>query len=139
MINCDLLKLSFVWNFHNKKMCTVQPSFFWYWKISLYNKNCGNIQFFSSNKQFKYYLIRFFVTSYISSQTTEYSQQKIVVLQNDVFSVAVFCLPRRLQDVLQDAFKTSSGCLCVSCLEDVFKTYLEVVLRAYLEDFFKLS
>ena len=32
----------------------------------------------------------------------------------DVFSVTIFCLPRRLQNVLQDVFKTF--------LQDIFKT-----------------
>ena len=34
----------------------------------------------------------------------------------DVFSVTIFRLPRRLQDVLQDVFKTSSRRLCKTSL-----------------------
>ena len=54
----------------------------------------------------------------------------------DVFSVTVFHLPRRLQDVLQDVFKTSLQdvlegveLLCWKRVEDVFKTCLEEVLK----------
>ena len=61
----------------------------------------------------------------------------------DVFTITIFRLPRRLQDVLHDVFKTASRCLCKTSsrrlqdvledkkllrwrrVEDVFKTCLE--------------
>ena len=49
-----------------------------------------------------------------------------------VFSVTIFCLPRRLEDVLKTSWKTKN---CYA--EDVLKTCLEEVLRTCLEDFLK--
>ena len=59
----------------------------------------------------------------------------------DVFSAAIFCLPRHLENALQDVFKTSS-----SRLEDVMENEKlllwrrpEDVLRTCVEDVFKKS
>ena len=46
----------------------------------------------------------------------------------DVFSVTFFCLPRRLEDILQDVLQThleDSWKRLARCLEDVFKTSLK--------------
>ena len=63
-------------------------------------------------------------------------------LQN-VFSVTILLLPRRLEDIFKDILKTSwktrnchQGAL-MKCLEDVFKTCLEDVLKTCLEDILK--
>ena len=67
-----------------------------------------------------------------------------------VFSVAFFCLPRRLQDVLKTSckyvLKTSwkmKDCyaedVLKTCVEDVLKTYLEDFLKTCLEDILKIS
>ena len=65
----------------------------------------------------------------------------------DVFSVTIFHLPRRLQDVLQDVFNTSSQDVLEDeklirwrSVEDVLKTSLENVLKTkncYAEDVLK--
>ena len=51
-----------------------------------------------------------------------------------VFSVAIFCLPRHLKDVLKTSWRHLA-----KRLEDVLKTCLEDVLKTYLEDVFKTS
>ena len=43
MIKCNLLKLSFVLNFHNEKACRIKPNIFWYSKIRLCNKIKKNV------------------------------------------------------------------------------------------------
>ena len=53
-----------------------------------------------------------------------------------VFSLTILRLPRRLEDILQDALKTSWK--MKNCYpEDVLKTCLEDVLKTYLEDVLK--
>ena len=47
LINCDLLKLSFVWNFYNKVMGGIQSNIFWYDKIRLQNKRKRLFSFLS--------------------------------------------------------------------------------------------
>ena len=68
-----------------------------------------------------------------------------------VFSVTILRLPRRLEDVLktcledvlktclEDVLKTYLEDVLKTCLEDVLKTCLEDVLKTYLEDVFKTS
>ena len=76
-------------------------------------------------------------------------------LQN-VFSVTIFRLLRRLDDVLEDVLKKPWICLenalegenllCwrrlpdffKTCLQDVFETYIEDVFKTCLQDFFKI-
>ena len=59
--------------------------------------------------------------------------------REDVFSVTIFCLPRRPQDVLRDVFRMSSR-----RLQDVFARHLQDVLEdeklllwGHVEDVFK--
>ena len=84
------------------------------------------------------------------------SQQTFVGLQH-VFSVTIFCLPRRLEDVLKVSWRhlvrrledvlENEKLLCwtrlqdvlKTCLEDVLKTCLEGVLKTCLEDVLKTS
>ena len=58
----------------------------------------------------------------------------------DVFSVTILRLPRRLEDILKTSWKTKNcyaeGVL-KTCLEDVLKTCLEDVLKTCLEDVLK--
>ena len=63
-----------------------------------------------------------------------------------VFSVTILRLPRRLQDVkllrwrrFQDVFTTCLEDVLKTCLDDVLKTCFEDVLRTCLEDVFKTS
>ena len=54
------------------------------------------------------------------------------------FSVTIFCLPGRLEYILQDVFKTfwkTKNCYA----EDVLETCLEDVWKTCLEDVFKMS
>ena len=50
MINCELLKFSFVWNFYNKVMDRIYSNIFQYDKIKLSNGNKRNVNFSTSNK-----------------------------------------------------------------------------------------
>ena len=71
----------------------------------------------------------FFLSSYSFKIVT--SQQTIVGLQN-VFSVTIFRLPRRLKNVLKASWKTKN---CY--VEDFLKTFLQDVFETCLQDIFK--
>ena len=57
-----------------------------------------------------------------------------------VFSVTIFCFPRRLEEKLlhwrrlQNVFKTCLEDILKTCLEDLLKTCLEDVLKTCLEE-----
>ena len=67
MIQYDTLKLSFVWDFHNKKRWTIKYYICSYLEIKLCDKNSRKIYFSSCNKQFSCYWTKFFVTNHISN------------------------------------------------------------------------
>ena len=79
------------------------------------------------------------------SKYIETTQQTFVGLQ-DVFSVTIFRLPTRLEDISYNVLKTSwmtKNCydedVLKTCLEDVLNTCLEDVLKTCLENIFKTS
>ena len=78
MIKYGLLKLSFIWNFHIKKICTFQSKMDWCWEIRLI-KTLEMVIY--SNKQLYCSLIKTFLTNYISNH--------IILL---ISSVKTFCL-----------------------------------------------
>ena len=49
-------KFSFIWNFHDKKVCSISLNFFRYFKYDYVKKN-RNVNFSTSNKQFSHYWI----------------------------------------------------------------------------------
>ena len=76
MINCDLLKLSFVKNFQNKILSRNQSksNSFWYSKVRLCKKNRRNVQFFSSNENSVDYWVQFFIITHINNHIIKYHQ-----------------------------------------------------------------
>ena len=61
----------------------------------------------------------------LQDMSSRHIQDMSWISLQDVFSVTIFRLPKRLEDVLQDVFKTSLQ----DTLQDVFKTSLQDVLK----------
>ena len=85
-LKSNLLKFSFIWNFHNKKVCSIQSNIFWHFKIRLCNKDSRNSNFSASNKQFGYYWILLFIINHISNHVIKNCHQKSCH-QNQYFTV----------------------------------------------------
>ena len=73
-IKCNLLNLSFVWNFHNELVCLTYSNTLWYSRITLCDQNNINIQFFSSITHLSYYRIKCFTVKHISNHIIKYDQ-----------------------------------------------------------------